>query len=246
MGSTEHNAPMETTPPAHSKSRELAQDTTEAILNLVPVVGGTIATTLTVALNYRLNGRRERWFSELAEGVNELQERFEGFDPESLADNEQFLDAVVTATRTVDRSSQREKIEALRNAVLNSALPGAPDHDLQQLYLSMVDDLTPTHLRLLTLLNDPPLWFNQRPELQRPQFNLSSNRIQLINAALPDLAEKGDQVIERFYSALTSNGLVDGQLQGMMSANGAWQSVTTEFATAFLSFIADPREHQER
>lgn len=233
---------METTPPSHSKSRELTQSGTEAILNLVPVVGGTIATALTVALNYRLNGRRERWFSELAEAVTELQERFEGFDPESLADNEQFLDAVVTATRTVDRSSQREKIDALRNAVLNSALPGAPDHDLQQLYLGMVDDLTPTHLRLLTLLNNPPSWFDQRPELQRPQFSLSSNRMQLVKAALPDLAEKGDQVIERFYSALTANGLVNGQLQGMMSADGAWQAVTTEFAASFLSFISDPQE----
>ena len=104
--------PMETTPPSHSKGRELTQSGTETILNLVPVVGGTIATTLTAALNYRPSDRREKWFSELAAAVNELQERFEAFDPETLAENEQFLDAVVTATRTVDRSSQREKIAA--------------------------------------------------------------------------------------------------------------------------------------
>jgi uncharacterized protein (DUF697 family) len=66
---------METTPPSHSKGRELTQSGTEAILNLVPVVGGTIATALTLALNYRLNERRERWFSQLAEGVDELQKR---------------------------------------------------------------------------------------------------------------------------------------------------------------------------
>jgi hypothetical protein len=232
---------METTPPSHSKGRELTQSGTEAILNLVPVVGGTIATALTLALNYRLNERREGWFTQLAEGVDELQKRFDGFDPESLADIEQFLDAVVTATRPVDRSSQREKIEALWNAVLNSALSTAPDHDVQQLYLGLIDDLTPTHLRLLTLLNDPPAWFNERPQLQRPQFSISSNRAQLINAAMPDLAEKGQQVIERFYAALTDSGLVNGQLHGMMTADGAWQSVTTEFAAGFLNFIRDPR-----
>jgi hypothetical protein len=232
---------METTPPSHSKGRELTQSGAEAILNLVPVVGGTIATALTVALNYRLNERRERWFSELADAVADLQDRFDGFDPESLVDNEQFLDAVVTATRTVDRSSQREKIEALRNAVLNAALPGAPDHDIQQLYLGLVDDLTPTHLRLLKLLNDPPSWFAERPQLRQPQFGLSSNRVGLIAAAMPDLAEKGQQLVERFYAALTDGGLVNGPLQGMMTGDGAWQSVTTEFAADFLAFIRDPR-----
>jgi len=211
------------------------------LVNLVPVVGGAVATLLTSALNNRLNERRERWFSELAEAVKDLEDRFEGFDPDALADNESFLDAVVTATRTVDRSSQREKIEALRNAVLNSALPSAPEPDIQQLYFALVDDLTPTHLHLLTLLNDPPAWFDHRPELQRPQFAITSNRVALIQAALPELAEKGQQMIERFYKALTDASLVNGPLSGMMTADGAWQPVTTEFAANFLAFIRDPR-----
>ena len=58
---------------------------------------------------------------------------------------------------------------------------------------------------------------------------------------MPDLAAKGQEVVECFYAALTDNGLVNGQLQGMMSADGAWQSVTAEFAAAFLTFISDPR-----
>jgi hypothetical protein len=79
------------------------------IVNMVPVFGGTIAVALTVALNHKLDERRERWFTELAEAVEELRDRFEGFAPESLAENDAFVDAVVTATRIVDRTSQREK-----------------------------------------------------------------------------------------------------------------------------------------
>ena len=167
---------METTPPAHSKGRQLAQTGAEMMVNMVPVFGGTIAVALTVALNHKLNERRERWFTELAEAVEELQGRFDGFDPDSLAENEAFVDAVVTATRIVDRASQREKIEVLRNAVLNSALPAAPDQDIQQLYFALIDDLTPTHMRLLTLLDDPPGWFDARPGLHRPQFGMMSSR----------------------------------------------------------------------
>jgi hypothetical protein len=213
------------------------------MVNMVPVVGGTIAVALTVALNHTLNKRREQWFTELAEAVEELQGRFDGFDPEALADNEAFVDAVVTATRIVDRSSQREKIAVLRNAVLNSALPAAPDADIQQLYFTLIDDLTPTHMRLLTLLNNPPGWFDARPQLQRPQFGMSSSRTALINAAMPELGEQGPPMIERFYAALTGGGLVNGGLSGVMTAQGAWQPVTTDFAARFLAFVHDPREN---
>lgn len=211
------------------------------LVNMVPVFGGTIAVALTVALNHTLNKRREQWFTELAEAVDELQDRFDGFDPAALAENEAFVDAVVTATRIVDRTPQREKIEVLRNAVLNSALPSALGEDVQQLYFTLIDDLTPTHMRLLTLLNDPPGWFDARPQLQRPQFGMSSNRTALINAAMPDLGGMGQQMIERFYAALSDAGLVNGALSGMMTAQGAWQSVTSEFAARFLAFVRDPR-----
>lgn len=67
--------------------------------------------------------------------------------------------AVVTATRTVEHTHQAEKIEALRNAVLNSADPGAPGADTQAIILSLIDRFTPSHLRMVTLWDDPPVWF---------------------------------------------------------------------------------------
>jgi hypothetical protein len=56
---------VETVPPSHSKGRQLAQTGAEMMVNMVPVFGGTIAVALTVALNHKLNERRERWFTEL-------------------------------------------------------------------------------------------------------------------------------------------------------------------------------------
>jgi hypothetical protein len=67
---------VETTPPSHSKGRQLAQTSAEMMVNMVPIFGGTIAVALTVALNHKLNKRRERWFTELAEVVEELRDRF--------------------------------------------------------------------------------------------------------------------------------------------------------------------------
>ncbi|WP_433248999.1 hypothetical protein ACQPYK_01555 [Streptosporangium sp. CA-135522] len=232
---------METTPPAHSKGREITHKVIEMAVNLVPMAGSTIAVALMAGLNHKVNQRRERWLTELAEAVEELRQRFEEFEPDALVENDAFVDAIMTATQTAFRTSQQEKIAILRNAVLNSAMPGAPEPDIQQLYLELIDRLTPTHLRLLMLLNDPPGWFDQHSELTRPRFALSSTRTQLITAALPELGAKGQMVIERFYAALTDGGLVNGALQGMMSADGAWQAVTTDHGKAFLAFVRDPR-----
>ncbi|MEU4332549.1 hypothetical protein [Nonomuraea dietziae] len=232
---------METNPPAHSRGREITQTVIEMAVNLVPMAGSTIAVALMAGLNHKLNQRREQWLAELAEGVEELRQRFDAFDPDALVTNDVFVDAVMTATQTAFRTSSQEKIAILRNAVLNSAMPGAPEPDIQQLYLELIDRLTPTHLRLLILLNDPPGWFDQYPELTRPQFVLSSNRTQLIAAALPELGAKGQMIIERFYAALTEGGLVNGALQGMMSADGAWQVATTDHGKAFLAFVRNPR-----
>ena len=76
-------------------------------------------------------------------------------DLEKLADHPLFVDAVVTATRTVEHTHQDEKLGALRNAVLNSVAPDAPDADTQAMMLSLVDRFTPSHLRLVTLWDNP-------------------------------------------------------------------------------------------
>jgi hypothetical protein len=235
-----HHGGMETKPPSHGKTRDVVQTGVEAGLNLIPAVGGTIAVVLMTALNHNLKKRQEAWFTELAEAVEDLREKVDGFDPETLGDNDVFLDAVMTATRIAERNSQRTKLEALRNALLNAALPGAPDQDDQQHYFRLIDDLTPTHIRLLDLLDDPPGWFD-RTGLTKPDFGITSNRTALIQAGMPELATKGHEAIRRYYAGLESANLLAGPLGGVMTGSGAWGSVTNELGKDFLVFIRDPR-----
>ena len=120
---------METTPPGKSTGRELVDRVVEAGLGSVPIVGNALAVTFVTAVTWRLNQRREEWFTELAAGVEELRQRIDGLNLADLADNDLFVAAVVSATRTVEHTHQAEKIEALLNAVLNSVSPDAPDAD---------------------------------------------------------------------------------------------------------------------
>jgi hypothetical protein len=95
-------------------------------------------------------------------------------------------------------------------------------------------------MHLLILLSNPPGWFDNRPALQRPEFAYSSSRTGLINAALPELAEKGPQ-IEKFYAGghHAAQGSVDqhkelGSGRPLTSRQASWPFSRPDFELRFI------------
>jgi hypothetical protein len=231
---------METTPPGKSTGREIVERVAEAALGSVPVVGTALAVTFVAALGWRLEERREKWFTELAEGVETLRQRVDGLDIETMTGNDLFVDAVVSATRTVEHTHQAEKIEALRNAVLNSVASGAPDADTQAIILNLIDRFTPSHMRLVTLWDDPPAWFASHG-IPQPQAALATSRTVTVEAGLPEMQGRKD-----FYmliaSELNSAGMINASLSGMVQPPSLMSRLTTDFGRQFVRFISPPRE----
>ena len=122
---------------------------TKAALSAIPVVGGPAAELFSAILIPPLARRRDEWLQALADGLRDLQERVRGFRVESLSNNEAFVTAVMHASQTAIRNHQREKRQALRNAVLNVAANRAPKEDVQLMFLNFIDTLTPWHLHVL-------------------------------------------------------------------------------------------------
>lgn len=229
---------METRPPAKSKSREIVEAAAAAGVGSVPVVGAAFAVALATALNWRLNQRRDDWLADLASKVEELGELADGFDIEALAANPLFVDAMVSAARTVEHTHQAEKLDALRNAVLNSAAPEAPDADAQAVFLNLVDRFTPTHLRLLTMLNDPLAWFALHG-LTVPPTVIAGAMAEVVEAGLPEL--KGRQ---EFYALvageLNASGLLSAELSGLLGTAVLMRPLTNAVGRQFVEFISPP------
>ena len=59
-----------------------------------------------------------------------------------LSENAAFITTAMRASEMAMRTHQREKIEALGNAIVNSQLKGAPEETIQQIYWNDVDDST--------------------------------------------------------------------------------------------------------
>jgi hypothetical protein len=68
-----------------------------AALSAIPVIGGTVTEILSMVLAPAVSRRRDEWFKELADGLDELEKKVDGFEVEKLAGNEQFVSAVIQA-----------------------------------------------------------------------------------------------------------------------------------------------------
>lgn len=226
-------------PPSKSTGREVTEKAIEAGLNVVPVVGGPLGVAFAYAVSLTYNRRMTKWLEGLAQAVDELTSEVDGMSLESLASNDNFIDAVATASQAAQRTHQETKIAALRNAVLNSALPGAPDADTQLIFLHWVEGFTAAHLQILTLLNDPPAWYAARGIETRTGVMMGSRR-QVVEEGIPEFAGRSD-FCDVVIRDLSNAGLVAiSSLGGGITGNGMYTPVTTPLGKQFIAFISAP------
>jgi hypothetical protein len=129
---------------------------------------------------------------------------------------------------------QSDKLAALRAAVLNTAMAGEPDEEMQLLFLRLIDAYSAAHLQLLKLLDDPGEGLDARG-IERPNFSMGGPGI-VIEAAFPEW-EKA--FYTRIHADLAADGLAHS-ISGTMTAGGIGSGRTTPLGQRFLRFITEP------
>ena len=204
----------------------------------IPVVGAAASELFTVILAPPLEKRRVEWMNDLAERLKEAEERGE-LNLEDLQDNETFITTVMQASQTAIRNHQSEKREALRNAVLNAALPNPPEESLQQQFINQIDTFTVWHIRLLDLFKEPSAWF-ERQGVKSSALPSLGNLEQLITTAWPELQDQND-FLNVVVQELEAKGLFQSSgLRTGMSPRGVYGKRTTKMGDSFLEFITAP------
>ncbi|MGP8070202.1 MAG: hypothetical protein ACLP5V_09955 [Candidatus Bathyarchaeia archaeon] len=99
--------------------------------------------------------------NRVAQKILELEAKQTGFKIEQLASNQLFLTVVMQSTVAALRNHQKEKLDALQNAVVNTARGIDLEENLQLLFLDMIDSLTPLHLNILGYFSDPTKWLKR-------------------------------------------------------------------------------------
>jgi hypothetical protein len=219
-----------------SSAADRAYTLVRAGLGSIQVVGAAAAELFGLIVASPLEKRRDRWMEEVGEALRRLEEKME-FDITSLANNDQFIDAAIAATQIAIRTSNAEKREVLKNALLNSALPNPPEETVQKMFLSFIDIFTVWHIKLLGLFHNPS------GLVAKDKVYLVVNTMgQFLEAAFPEL--KGRRALyDVIWKDLYSRGLVntDG-LHTMMTGSGVVAQRTTELGRDFIAYIQSPFE----
>jgi hypothetical protein len=227
-------------PPKKKSAGDIGREVARAIASAIPVVGGPAQVLLENVFSAPLDKRKHAWLEQLADVITEIQQRMDGLTPEKLATNEAFVTVALQASQIAMRTHQQEKLQALRNAVLNSALPNPPEEDEQFIFLRLIDQLTRWHLRVLVMLNSPDEWMT-RNGIPKPNWGAAfvSMFIEHCFPHLPGKQEFYDQIVRD----LQNDGLItQGRSMRMnLVVPGEMDSRTTDRGKRFLGFVSVPR-----
>lgn len=190
-------------------------------------IAGTPASTaavefLRLVLVPPMGKRRDEWLQGLCDRLHSLEQRVAGFRMDALVDNEAFISAALQASQAAIRTHERQKLEALRNAVVNVAAGRSADTDTTTFFLALVDNLSATHLEILR-------YFGNRsgfPTDRRRQFE---DRRSITDPMVLDLNARGLLEDHRPIAARNRESLSP-------EVNGAW-TVST-LGNKFLQFIS--------
>jgi len=145
-------------------------------LSTAPFLGGPLAEFFSIVIAPPLEQRRDAWMVEIYSRLKQLEEKVEGFRIENLAQNEVFVSTLFSATQVAMRTHQAEKLAALRNAVINSAIRPSFDENLQLMFLNLVDRYTRWHLIILHFLDDPRE-YGKRNSISYPSCRWAGRRV---------------------------------------------------------------------
>jgi hypothetical protein len=202
-------------------------------LSPIPYGAEIFARVVTPPLERRL----EKWREDVGEALRNLEEN-QGVSLEELQSDEGFIDTVLQATEVAIRTSQQEKREALRNAILNAALPNPPEQSLQQMFLSFIDTFTVWHIRLLKLFHNVRRWAEENghrfPEMRAGSLS------NILESAYPELGNQRE-LYDQIWRDLHQRGLVGTEsLHTTMGAQGLIAKQTLKLGSQFLRFIEEP------
>ena len=215
----------------------VAMGSLDAVASLVPGGGYGVQQLVKQFIGEPLEKRREAWFTMLGEGLQDLQDHLDGFNPAALGENEEFVSVVYEATQMAMRTHHDEKREALKNAVLNTAAGIAFDDVVRGSFMDYVNRFSILHIKVLRLLQDP----TKSPAMCARVANMMAGGLEtLITAALPNEVAGG--LVAHAFRDLSSANLVIGSLNVTTSTDGLMEKRTTQVGDAFLRFISSPVE----
>ncbi|MBL8823790.1 MAG: hypothetical protein JNJ77_14470 [Planctomycetia bacterium] len=137
--------------PPKPEIRDTIHTLLRALISTIPIVGGPAVEIFNAILTPPIERRKNEWMCNVAQDLAQLQQNDDSLVDRIIAD-EKFVSVLLHATHVAIRNHQAEKLLALKTVVLNTAKGIDLNADLELLFIRYVDELSPSHLKVLEFL----------------------------------------------------------------------------------------------
>lgn len=222
-----------------NKVKDISYALIKGGVSSIPFVGGTAAELLSLAIASPMEKRRDEWVESVSIKISQLESNNSRFSVTELSKNDEFISLILSTTQIALRNHKKEKIEALRNIVINTILGVEPDEEYRSMFLNLIDLLTLTHLKLLMLFDNPEKYIT----VNNINFDVKSIYMGglniVIEGCISELKDEKD-LYSKAFKDLYSYGLLNTEsVHTSMSAQGLMQSRTTDFGQRLIKFISE-------
>jgi len=186
--------------------------------------------------------RRDKWLENLALGFKALKEQFDNLQLEEVLERELFTSTFIQASRHAISNHNQENLLALRNIILNAALPSAPDEIRQKIFVDWAGELTAWHICILRVFKEEDFRIPCL-DLDSPNWRKSITTDEIAQIIEDKYSEmKGNYALYmQIIGDLHSLGLLTNILpkKDMMAKNIS-RPVLSPIANDFWKFITSP------
>jgi len=132
---------------SNDENIECLQSTAIALINLMPLAGGTLSSFLSDHLN-------KRKLEKIIDALQNLQKQFEDRDARinTLLNEDQVGELLERHLVEISITSDNEKIEFLKNSLANSLMSEDIEFDEKEFYLQVLKDMTIAEIHVLKML----------------------------------------------------------------------------------------------
>ncbi|HVN31644.1 MAG TPA: hypothetical protein VMT45_06620 [Thermoanaerobaculaceae bacterium] len=206
----------------------------KAALATAPFCGG-IASLMTDYIPSRRVKRLEQFANQVGQDLEALRERVEA----GRINTEDYAFIFERCFRGAADFPQKEKLEAFRGILVNSALPTNLTQDQREFFLNLVERLSSVHLRILRFMADPRGYL---ASMEIPESRIMGGFSSFFPVALPGVPI---DVIRAAFADLHALGFsnTSPDIFTTMTAGQGLQLLgdrLTPLARAFVSFCTVP------
>jgi hypothetical protein len=227
--------------PTKKEGRAAPSSAVEHVLNIIkaglataPFTGG-IASLMTDYIPSRKQKRLEEFAQQVAADLERLQDRI---DKDTILTDE-FAFLFEQTFRGVAENYQAEKFEAFRGILINAAIGTNLASDEQEYFLSLVNNLSVLHIRILSFMAGPQRYLDAR---RIPGDHIRGGFSQFFPIVIPGVHV---EVIKNAFGDLYQAGLIttDKTIFATMTSSHGLDLLgdrVSELGKRFISFCTVP------